>query len=64
MREQSVKETKLKMRNTKSGKEIAEAIKTHFRAFKTQGECQSSWKEILEDLDTPLLKAHEARNVS
>lgn len=55
MREQSVKETKLKMRNTKSGKEIAEAIKTHFRTYKAQGECQSSWKDLIADLNSPLI---------
>ena len=58
MREQSVVETKFKIRNSKTGKEIAEAIKAHFKIYKPIGECQSSWKEILADLDTPLLKAN------
>ena len=53
MREQSVVETKFKIRNAKSGKKIANAIRMHFAQFKS-GECQSSWKEILADLDTPI----------
>jgi len=56
MREQSVVETKKKIHNSKSGKEIAEAIKTHFKIHKAEGECQSSWNNIMADLDTPLLK--------
>ena len=54
MREQSVVETKIKIRGAKSGREISEAIKTHFRVFKPVGECQSSWKDLLEDLNTPI----------
>jgi hypothetical protein len=55
MREQSVKDTKFKIRNSKTGKEISEAIKLHFKTHKSEGECQSSWKDMIADLDTPLL---------
>ena len=55
MREQSVVETKFKIRNSKTGKEISEAIKAHFKIHKPIGECQSSWKDMIADLDTPLM---------